>query len=90
MSKQLTEYDIVRVVKLIESERHYTGSPGVARPPAVGDIATICMEYAPEDPEAPVVVECINADGLTIWLADFLREELVFVDGAGDKSEKND
>jgi len=83
MSKLLAEYDVVRVVKLIESERQYSGSAGVSSPPAIGDIATICHDYAPDDPGAPVAVECVNADGLTVWLADFLREELVLADEAG-------
>ena len=76
MKETLREYDVVRVVALKTQQRHCTGSAGVVRSPAVGDIATICHEYAPQDKTAPVAVEYIASDGRTIWLADFEREEL--------------
>lgn len=80
MARQLREYDTVLVSRLIEPNRHYTGTAGVSRPPAVGDTATICHEFVPGDPTAPVAVECVNEKGLTVWLADFMHEELTLLD----------
>jgi len=45
----LRQYDIVRVVKLIQADRPYDGTESVRRPPKVGDVATICHEYDPKD-----------------------------------------
>lgn len=75
----LREYDIVRVVKLIQADRPYDGTEGVRRPPKVGDVATIGHEYDPKDLTAVVAVEMVNGDGLTVWLADFERTELELV-----------
>lgn len=72
----MREYDTVRVTRLARPDREYDGTPGHARPPAVGDSGTIVHEYDPDDPTAPVVVECVDAEGHTIWLADFERSEL--------------
>lgn len=75
----LREYDIVRVVKLIQADRPYDGTERVRRPPKVGDVATICHEYHPKDLTAAVAVEMVNGNGLTVWLADFERTELELV-----------
>jgi hypothetical protein len=75
----LHEYDTVRVVKLLKGERSFDGTEGVRRPPQVGDIATICHEYDPQNPTGVVAVEKVNDDSLTVWLADFERIELELV-----------
>jgi len=72
----LREYDVVRVVKLIDLARKFAGTEGVRRPPRIGDVATVCHEYDPEDPAAPVAVEMVDHEGRTLWLADFHRNEL--------------
>ena len=74
--RAIREYDTVRVKKLNSPTREFTGTDGVARSPRVGDVATVCHEYSPNDMSAPVAVELVNEDGETIWLADFDREEL--------------
>ena len=79
---RLREYDVVRVVKLIEADRPFDGTDGVRRPPKVGDVAAICHEYDPNDPTAVVAVEMTDGNGLTVWLADFKRVELELVRGA--------
>ena len=76
---QLREYDAVRVVKLIQGDRPFDGTERVRRVPKVGDIATICHEYSPNDATALVAVEMVNDDGLTVWVADFERTELDLV-----------
>lgn len=69
----LREYDIVQVIKLAPPVRPFDGTEPVRRPPKVGDVATICHEYNPEDPTAMVVVEMVDDDGFTVWVADFER-----------------
>jgi hypothetical protein len=49
------------------------------RSPRISDIGTVVHEYMPEDPTAPVRVENVDEDGMTIWLADFERDELKLV-----------
>ena len=77
--ERLREYDTVRVVRLLTAERKFSGTVGVSRPPRVGDVATICHEYHPRDPDADVAVEMVDVSGSTIWLADFARDELELV-----------
>ena len=72
----LREYDLVRVVRLLTPTRWFDGTESVKRPPAVGDVATICHETDPSNPAAPVFVEMVDGDGMTIWLAKFEKEEL--------------
>lgn len=76
----LKEFDSVRIVRLLKENRHYDGTDGVRRAPTVGDAATIVHEYDPESPRGPVAVEKVDSDGNTVWLADFDRDELEYVD----------
>lgn len=76
---QLSECTVVRVVRLHQPHRHWLSSEGVGRPPAIGDTGTIVHVYALHDPATPYIVECVDDDGLTIWLADFDRDELEVV-----------
>jgi hypothetical protein len=69
-------YDTVRVRMLKSPAREFTGTSGVSREPRVGDVATVCHEYSPNDVNAPVAVELVNENGETVWLADFDRAEL--------------
>jgi hypothetical protein len=77
--RPLREYDEVRVVKLLTSDRYFSGTEGVCRPPEVGDVATVCHEPSPKDQTAEVIVEMVDERGNTIWLAHFEREELELV-----------
>lgn len=79
-SSVLREYDVVRVSHLLRPERAYDGTESVRRPPAIGDIGTICHESVPSDQTAPVTVEMVDQNGMTVWLADFAREELELVE----------
>ena len=76
MNDSLQEYDVVRIVKLINPSRNITGMKSVSRPPKIGDVATVCHYY----PESPFIVEMVDQDGMTIWLADFVTEELELVE----------
>jgi hypothetical protein len=77
--RTIREYDVVRVTRLLDAARSFTGTESVARAPAVGDVATVCQEYQPTDPTARVAVEMVDSSGSTIWLADFERSELELV-----------
>ena len=46
------EYDIVRVIKLLRPNRTFEGTESVSHSPKVGDVATICHMYDPDDPTA--------------------------------------
>jgi len=83
---QIREYDVVRVIRLRTKNRTISGSAGVTRPPRVGDIATVVHEYIPENPTAPVIVENVGEDGMTIWIADFERDEIELVVSAPSSS----
>jgi hypothetical protein len=77
--RPIREYDVVRATRLLKPSRYFTGTKSVARPPAVGDVATVCHEYQPHNPDARVAVEMVDDNGNTIWLADFDRSELDLV-----------
>ena len=63
------------MVRLKDPDRPFDGSSAVKRAPQVGDVATVCHDYSPEDPAALLAVEMVTEDGLTVWLADFDRSE---------------
>lgn len=67
----LREYEVVRVVKLEQADRPFDGTERIWRPPQVGDVATICHEYDPQDPTVAVAVEMVDDDGFTVWFANF-------------------
>jgi hypothetical protein len=79
MNASLREYDVVRVVKLNSFTRDFTGTESLRRAPRVGDEGTICDQYDPDDPRAPVTVEMVDGEGMTVWLADFVPDELEFL-----------
>ncbi len=72
MNRPLHEYDIVRVVQLLDPSRKFSGTDGFSRPPQVGDEGTVVCVYDPQN----FAVEMVEKNGMTIWLADFLAEEL--------------
>jgi hypothetical protein len=69
------EYGVVRVARLLRPDRHFQGTPGVCRASQVGDTGTVVFAYN----VASFAVECVNTDGMTVWLADFFAEELEFL-----------
>ena len=79
--KRFSEYDVVRVVKLLEAERFIQGSEGSTRQPIVGDVGAIVFSPDISDfSKTPVyVVECVNDAGMTVWFADFQEDELEIV-----------
>lgn len=79
----LREYDVVRVVQLLSTNREFDGTEGVKRAPRIGDTATIVHQYEPENPTAAVVAESVDGNGNTIWVADFQPDELERVSRPG-------
>jgi hypothetical protein len=61
----LSELNLVRVV-FIEGDRAFTGSEGVARAPRIGDVGAVVHAHSAD----VFAVECVDADGHTLWLAD--------------------
>lgn len=78
----LEERDVVRVVRLRAAERPYDGTEGVLRAPRLGDEGTVVQAAAKGDASATVMVECCDADGGTIWLAEFAADELELTDAS--------
>lgn len=79
MSAPFREYDVVRVVRLNSPTRKFDGTDSVKRAPKVGDEATVCDLCDPKGPKAPLIVEMVNAEGMTVWLADFGPDELELI-----------
>lgn len=52
------------------------------RAPRMGDVGTVVMAAAKGDASATVMVECVDADGMTLWLAAFAADELELTDAA--------
>ena len=74
------EYDVVRVKKLIVQDRWYTGSSTVKRPPSIGDCGTIVD--IPKGSIDRLTAECVDKNGQTIWVADFIADELELIESA--------
>ncbi len=70
------EHDVVKVIGLDTPDRSFEGTEGVSRAPQVGDTAAVCLGYDPSDPAAPLIVEMVDDQGMTVWLADFNPSEL--------------
>jgi len=73
--RDLDVHDIVQVCKLRTPSRHVDGTDGVCRQPRVGDRGTVVF---PLD-AAKFIVESVDPEGNTVWLADFLRDELELI-----------
>jgi hypothetical protein len=74
--QRLQQYGLVRVTQLMQPSEHYNGWGVNQRAPAVGDVGTVVdILQAPGCPDA-YVVENSGAGGVTVWLGDFLEQEL--------------
>lgn len=65
------EHDCVKIVKLLTNNRHFDGTENIKRSPKVGDEGTVVNVIAEN-----YTVECVDSDGLTVWLADFVVDEI--------------
>jgi len=64
----LKEFDTVKVVRLLDSD--------VMRPPRIGDTGVIVHIDSVDDKATGYMVEKVAPNGYTIWLADFLPDEI--------------
>ena len=71
----LQVYDTVRIVRLLVTEREVTGSSATPPQPHIGEEGDVVDDVG----EGILLVEHVTADGLTIWLAEFLEDELELV-----------
>lgn len=67
------ESDIVRVRTLKQVYRFYEGDH-VKKSPQVGDLGVVL--YVVRDGQPRYIVESIDFDGYTVWLAEFDADEL--------------
>jgi len=67
----MKEHDCVKVVKLLQNNRTFDGTENVKRPPQVGDFGAIVFLE-----KNFCIVESVDSEGHTVWLADFFTEEL--------------
>lgn len=74
---EIEQYDIVEVIRLTRPTRGTWGSPSVNRQPKVGDVGTVVEKWvAPPSSPGCYLVECVDKNGLTLWLSDFEEDEL--------------
>jgi hypothetical protein len=75
--------DVVRIVRLEADEREVDGSSHPPPQPRLGEIATIVEEVD----DGIYLVERCTDDGRTIWVAEFLENEIELVDRVGLRIE---
>jgi len=77
--QRLELHDVVRIVRLDVADRRFDGSPGTTRAPRVADEGTVVWVDEMGSGSGSAIVECVDNDGMTIWLADFAEHELELV-----------
>jgi hypothetical protein len=73
--RDLDAHDIVQVCTLLTPSRHVDGTDGVCRQPRVGDRGAVVFRLDATN----FIVECVDPEGLTVWLADFHVDELKLI-----------
>ena len=73
---QLIQYEMVCVRKILFPESDYDGWRINKRKPQVGDTGTLIDILEVEGLPSKYVVESSGKDGLTIFLSEFLAEEI--------------
>ncbi len=67
----MKELDCVRIVKLLRENRLFDGTESIKRPPR-GGVSAAIVRFA----EHFCIVDHVDAEGYTVWLADFSMEEV--------------
>lgn len=70
------QYQQVRVKQLLRNPKEYDAWGLNKRSPEPGDVGTLIDVLHAEDFPDHYVVEKTNLEGITIWLSEFLEEEL--------------
>ena len=73
---QLRQYERVRVVRLLGPPERYDGWRVNKRAPAIGDTGSLIDILHAPDGAVDYVVEASGPDGVTIWLGEFLADEI--------------
>ncbi|MFT3882071.1 MAG: hypothetical protein QM703_20760 [Gemmatales bacterium] len=72
----LKQYGLVRIRELQQPPSHYDGWKLNKRPPREGDIGALLEILHAKGAPDRYVVELSDNEGVTVWLGDFLAEEL--------------
>jgi hypothetical protein len=75
----MDELDTVRIVRLLAPGRAFDGTELVKRAPRLGDLGTVVYVVYQDSAPALYTVEAVDLNGNTLWLADFVPEELSLV-----------
>ena len=73
---EVGELDVVRIVRFKEASRQFSGTEGVMRAPEIGDKGTVVHMHERINSEPEFMVESVNGEGFTLWLADFALSEV--------------
>lgn len=72
----LRQYGLVRVRRQLNAPETYDGWRVNQRPPRAGDVGTLLDVLTAAGHPDRYVVECSGEDGVSVWLADFLADEI--------------
>ena len=72
----LAQYTVVSVLEVARAADTYDGWKVNKRAPQVGDVGTIVDILHAEGHPDHYVVECSDSNGFTIWLGEFLSNEI--------------
>ena len=72
----IAELDTVRIVALKTPNRQFDGSERIKREPRLGDKGAVVHVYPAGAAEQMFMVEAVNPEGYTLWVADFFQSEL--------------
>ena len=75
----MEELDTVRIVQLLTRNRAFDGTEPIRRPPRPGDMGVVVYVHHQDSVPALYTVEAVDPNGHTLWLADFVPEELSLV-----------
>ena len=76
----MNDLDEVKIIKLLSEHRvNFASGSEAESAPRVGDTGIIMFVDEESSDHAIYTVEAVRSDGQTIWLADFVAEELELV-----------
>ena len=75
-SVDLALYGVVRIARLLREPNEYDGEVLNKRSPQIGDTGYVVEILQASGLPNNYVVECSGSDGTTLWLGEFLAEEL--------------
>lgn len=70
------QYDVVRIVRLLRPLQDYDDWKVNKRNPKIGDVGTVVEILQTSNQPLRFVIEAVDTIGQTVWLSDFLSDEL--------------